>query len=553
MRTRIRCIAGILSLLVLLLSACGGVTSTPSPPPELPPGADFSISLSTSSASTEVGGQTSPVTVSVTGINGFNLSVGVAVYGIPEGIASSPTAPFSVAAGSSQQLTFAAPAAAGTFTVTLLATNGALSHSATLTLTVTPKPNPFLVAASYYPWYSAAAWEYMECYEGSLRGNLIPSQLPALGEYDSQLEATISQQIAWSVAGGVNVWDMEWVGPNNSLDDTFRNNILTNPHVADIRFAIMYDYAIRFAGDFNLTQDKITTILSDFTYFGQAYFNHPSYLKVGGNRPVVFIYATRAFWPVSAVQDMVAALRKTMSDLGYDVYLIGDEYYALSPPDPVRISLWDGIFGYDVYCGYYGYADQNGYFALHQTMEDQYQAVAQENGVDFIPSVMPGFNDRAVRRVCANNPALARRTSPGAPEGSMFSNILGNIALPHAMNSRTKMIHITSFNEWHEDSQIEPSIVTGYTVGDNSPTGYQYTQGLVYEGYGTTYMDIIRNQIAAFVTHSPPSHQDKAVAGSWPRRPLPRASTYGAILASRAPSGLGLRPFRNLRGACPGR
>jgi hypothetical protein len=82
------------------------------------------------------------------------------------------------------------------------------------------------------------------------------------------------------------------------------------------------------------------------------------------------------------------------------------------------------------------------------------------------------------------------------------------------------MIHITSFNEWHEDTQIEPTVVTPFTTQDTSPTGAQYTQGLIYEGYGTTYLDIVRNQIAAAVALSRQSHQEKAVAGS-PTAPSP--------------------------------
>lgn len=76
-----------------------------------------------------------------------------------------------------------------------------------------------------------------------------------------------------------------------------------------------------------------------------------------------------------------------------------------------------------------------------------------------------------------------------------------DLALPYANNSQLKMIHITSFNEWHEDTEIEPSVVTGSTTTDTSSTGSQYTQGLVYQGFGTTYLDILRNEIAVLKPH----------------------------------------------------
>ena len=78
----------------------------------------------------------------------------------------------------------------------------------------------------------------------------------------------------------------------------------------------------------------------------------------------------------------------------------------------------------------------------------------------------------------------------------MFMNFVSSLALPYAKNTRFKMIHITTFNEWHEDTQIEPSVVTAPTTTDTSPTGSQFTQGLVYQGYGTTYLDILRTEIA---------------------------------------------------------
>jgi len=375
--------------------------------------------------------------------------------------------------------------------------SGTLTHSASATLTVTSQASPYMVSASYYPWYVPAAWIYEECYNGTLRGQLVPTELPVLGTYNSDDETVVTQQIAWSTAAGINVWDLEWVGPNNSLDTTIQNTILTNPHVGDIRLAIFYDYAIRFNGDFNLTPDKVATILSDFQYIAAHYFSNPSYLTLGQGRPVVYFYASLQLTPVSVVQSMVSSIRQAMSAAGFNIYLIGDEYYALVPPDPARIGNWDGIFGYNTYVGYAGYSDDNGFLVLHSTMYAQYQAVAQQLGVDFIPSLTPGYDDRAVRQTCANNPALARRTNTNAAEGSMFSSFLNNLAVPYANNSRFKMIHITTFNEWHEDTQIEPSVVTAPTTTDTSPTGMQYTQGLVYQGYGTTYLDILRNAIAA--------------------------------------------------------
>lgn len=393
-------------------------------------------------------------------------------------------------------MTFSAPEAAGTFQIQFQGSSGVLSHSASTTLAVTPPPNPYLVSASYYPWYQPAAWTYAECANGSLRGNLVPTQLPALGQYNSQDQDVVTQQIAWSSAAGINVWDLEWVSPGDFLDTTIQSTILANPHIGDIHFAIFYDYAIRFSSDFNVTPDKIATIVSDFQYIAAHYFSHPSYLKVGQNRPVVFLYAVVAMTPDSAIQQMASAIRSAMSAAGFDIYLIGDEYYVPAAPDSARIANWDAIFGYDVYAGYGGYSDDNGYFAAHSSGYSQYQAAAQALGVEFVPSITPGFNDRAVRRTCANNPALARRTSTAASEGSMFAVFLNNLAIPYANSSNLKMIHITTFNEWHEDTEIEPSVVTTPTTVDDSPSGTQYTEGLVYEGYGTTYLDILRDGIA---------------------------------------------------------
>ena len=56
--------------------------------------------------------------------------------------------------------------------------SGTLSHSVNATLIVMPQPNPYLVSASYYPWYVPAAWVYQDCVNGALREQLVPTELP---------------------------------------------------------------------------------------------------------------------------------------------------------------------------------------------------------------------------------------------------------------------------------------------------------------------------------------------------------------------------------------
>lgn len=112
------------------------------------PPADFSISASPTSVSTQVGTTSAAVTVSVSGLNGFTGSVSVAVNGLPSGVACSPSCPLSINANASAQVSFvvSAGAATGNTTLTVQGTSGNLSHSTPLTLTTTPPPPDFSIS-----------------------------------------------------------------------------------------------------------------------------------------------------------------------------------------------------------------------------------------------------------------------------------------------------------------------------------------------------------------------------------------------------------------------
>lgn len=122
-------------LLIAIADGCGGSSSSPPPPP---PAADFSISLSANSVSITQGAASSALNVSVNPLNGFSGSVTVTLATLPSGVTSNPSSPFTVSAGASASVIFAAAANAttGTFSVSAQGTSGALSHSANLSLTI---------------------------------------------------------------------------------------------------------------------------------------------------------------------------------------------------------------------------------------------------------------------------------------------------------------------------------------------------------------------------------------------------------------------------------
>jgi hypothetical protein len=67
----------------------------------------------------------------------------------------------------------------------------------------------------------------------------------------------------------------------------------------------------------------------------------------------------------------------------------------------------------------------------------RWQQMANEVGVSFIPTIMPGYNDTAVRPE-ANHPVISR-------DPDRFKTLC-----------EVSAFLITSWNEWHEHTQVEP-------------------------------------------------------------------------------------------------
>lgn len=120
-------------LFLLLLSSCGGGSSTPPPPPPPPP-PDFSLSVSSDTVGVPAGGTTPAITLTVNPLNGFSGAVTINLENLPPDVTLSPSAPFSLSAGQSTDITFTAAGSAipGNAIVTVRGNAGALMRSTTI-------------------------------------------------------------------------------------------------------------------------------------------------------------------------------------------------------------------------------------------------------------------------------------------------------------------------------------------------------------------------------------------------------------------------------------
>ncbi len=146
----------VLLLLALACASCGGSSSVTQPPPPVP---DFSLSLSSNAISVPQGSASSAVNISINPVNGFANAVQVTLSALPASVSSSPASPFTVAAGASTAVVFgvAANAPTGTFAVSAQGTSGALSHSASLALTIQNAVSPALPRTAYVRTDSTSA------------------------------------------------------------------------------------------------------------------------------------------------------------------------------------------------------------------------------------------------------------------------------------------------------------------------------------------------------------------------------------------------------------
>jgi hypothetical protein len=353
-----------------------------------------------------------------------------------------------------------------------------------------------LVGAYYYPWYGPTAHRVSE----SLRGHLVPEQTAELGEYDSSSAEVIAGHIDHSHRANIHFWACSWWGPGTNEDNILRNHILPHQHAGELRYAILYESTGRLG---SFSNPDYSNLSPDFRYLSANCFDNPNYLKIDG-RPIVFVYLTRVYFRNAPGYDALAALRVEFPDL----YIVADDVFGRNYSS-ANARKWDAVTAYDVYgqtLQSYG-STKAALDQLERILSDA-KTAAHSVGVGLVPFATPGFNDKGVRGGHNGAPRYFEN-EPASVEGDLFRAMLRDVVVPKVDPLAENMLMVTSFNEWHEDTQIEPTAGTGGSTNmDDSAAGSDYTQGNYYTDYRYLYLDILSEQTSFLQIDSVPEALD---------------------------------------------
>lgn len=306
-----------------------------------------------------------------------------------------------------------------------------------------PKPERGLIGAYYYSWYDKARWTEQPV-----------ADMPKLGHYSSGDSAVAAQHVEWAKQADIDFFVVSWLSPNGREDRNLKRTLLPELEKSNFHFALLYETRLAFGWPYDKPVDFARrlanaatagdTMVEHFEYLAKTYFPRQSYLRMAG-KPVVVFYALRG---ISNAVPYFKLARARLAKLGFEPYLIADLLYW----EPLEGNDWALLREhFQAITAYNMYYRPN----FLSAVEERFRAaklIASSNGLIFIPNVMPGYDDRKLRG--GSREALDRQAGQFyRNHWNMSSQFVGD---------RQPFMFITSFNEWHEGSELEPGTESGH-------------------------------------------------------------------------------------------
>ncbi len=294
----------------------------------------------------------------------------------------------------------------------------------------------------YYPWYGNPEFdgEYIHWRHHLMTYDHVPQHTypggddigadfyPMDGPYSSHDPAAIRRQMKYLKQAGIGVISVSWLGK-----DCFEGKGL--PLLMDI--AAEHDILVNFHIE-PVIQKSVQTIREAIVYLTETYGDHPAFYRDPSRNMRSMFYVYDSY--LTPVADWAELLSKdgslTIRGTEYDADVIG---LMINASD--KEFILDGHFD-----GFYSYFAVDGFSYSSTTLNwPALTKWAKSSDLLFIPSVGPGYSDLRIR---PQNGASQRNRKSGEYYDCMFNKAI--LADPY-------IISITSFNEWHEGTQLEPA------------------------------------------------------------------------------------------------
>jgi len=282
-------------------------------------------------------------------------------------------------------------------------------------------PRP-LVLAFFYPWYQHFNW----------LSNRLQDQ--PLFEYSTELPDEVARSLSEARAAGLDGVVVSWRGDTN-WNDRRLQFVLDQARILGLRVSILVE-TLAARGD--LPDGSRGVIAADVHQWLEkafdAFTQQPAYLKVGG-RPVIFVYAADEF----TLEDWRPIVR-SLERSGRNILLMADSL------DPAYLEMFGGAFTYATVSISQRDLER---FYLDQALRTQsYNLASGGERRVYAASVSPGYDDSILGR----DTTLVVDRANGARYDAQWRA---------AIDAQPDWTLVTSWNEFWENTHIEPSVLYG--------------------------------------------------------------------------------------------
>ena len=335
------------------------------------------------------------------------------------------------------------------------------------------------IGAYYYTWYDSEQWKVWKT-----------KYQPTLGLYESSNESTIHAHADWAKHAGIDFFIMSYSKNIPEIVEYVRHPVAL-PIALHVESLILYQRAVKshanssafvYDGSIDFKRKAKNFYTGESCTFGDCYAQflikameeiilpyHEKYLFVG-ERPVFVLYLARDF---ANYDESIMNLKvKFKQRFGVFPYLIADSVWFLDNKPRLEahrkmgIHHWNAITAYNRYEGKLLAESLDEYMKRIEIEYEEYSKGESEGSrALMIPYVQPGYDDTMIRREV--KPKGKDRPVHSRGDGKTYESFWNLAKRIIDKNPCDKVdptelfIFISTFNEWHESTAIEPAVEWG--------------------------------------------------------------------------------------------